>query len=119
MMGSNVGSDSRTIDEINFSNFTKNCKIEIHGCLTAHDMYVKDNICEELSELLYEAGKKESVVIGHSEKANPKINGSKTTIKQQDYRHGKRQVFNNGKIILTTYKKGRITYNDIKNALKK
>ena len=53
-------------------------------------------------EILYEAGKEESVVIGHSEKANPNINGSKTTIKQQDYRHGKRQIFNNGKIEISS-----------------
>lgn len=119
VMGSNVGEDSRTISDIDFSRFSKTCKIEIHGCLTARDMYVKDNICEELSELLYDGDRTDSIVIGHTEKANPNIKGSSTKNSEQDYRHGERLVFNNGKVILTTKKTGRITANEITNALKK
>lgn len=118
VMGSDVGEDSKTISEIDFSKFSKSCKIEIHGCLTAHDMYVKDNICEELSELLYNAGKTASIVIGHTEKANPNIKGSSTKNSEQDYRHGERQIFNNGKVISTTKRSGRITANEISKALK-
>ena len=74
---------------------------------------------EDLSEYLYKAGKENSVVIGHSTKANPNINGDKTKNEEQDYRHGKRKVFNNGNVILEVVKKGRITGLEIKEALNK
>ncbi|KAA1247984.1 hypothetical protein [Aquimarina sp. RZ0] len=130
IQGSDLHDDSRVIQDIELSKFTNGCKIEIHGCLTAHDMYVKDNICEELSELLYSEGKKKAVVIGHTERANPNIKDTKkwdekkkewiitkTTNKEQDYRQGERKVFHNGKVILTTTKKGRITGKEINNVI--
>lgn len=119
LYGSNKSDDSRIVQKIKFSRFTKNAKIEMHGCQTCYDMIVLDNMCEELSELLYKAGKTESVVIGHVDKANPNINADKTSDQQQDYRHGKRHIFNNGKIIWTTSKKGRITASEINAALGK
>ncbi len=126
--GSDLHDESDTIKNIDFKKFTENAKIEIHGCLTAGDAYIMDNIAADLSEYLYSAGKVNSVVIGHITKANPLINGepvrdengniiSGTTIKQQDYRHGKRVVYNNGEIILKTNKIGRITAKEINNAL--
>lgn len=118
--GRDKSAESCTVQKINFSKFTKNSKIEMHGCQTCYDMVVLDNMCEELSELLYKAGKTDSIVIGHEDKANPNIAGEgKTTNNQQDYRHGKRNVFNNGKIIFTTTKKGRITVQEINAALEK
>ena len=36
----------------------------------------------------------------------------------QDYHHGERKVYNNGKVILTTTKEGRITGEEIREALK-
>lgn len=118
--GSDKNDDSRTVKKINFSKFTVNSKIELHGCQTCYDMLILDNICEELSELLYQAGKTESVVIGHKDKANPNINGDgPMTNSQQDYRHGTRCLFNNGNAILTTTKKGRITASEINDALQK
>ena len=43
----------------------------------------------------------------------------KTKNEEQDYRHGKRKVFNNGNVILEVVKKGRITGLEIKEALNK
>ncbi len=65
-----------------------------------------DNIVEEISELLFGAGKKNAVVIGHATKGNPNINGSRTTIREQDYRHGHRVVYHNGSILFETREKG-------------
>ncbi|TDR30403.1 hypothetical protein [Hydromonas duriensis] len=106
------------ISSIDFSKFTNNAKIEIHGCNTAKGLLGADSICEDLSEYLYEAGKTKSIVIGHNTKANPNINGSKTTIQEQDYRSGERIGYNNGKAVLTTYVTGRISAQSINNALK-
>ncbi|MCD8418777.1 hypothetical protein J2Q11_13700 [Tenacibaculum finnmarkense genomovar finnmarkense] len=128
--GSDLHKDSRVISDIDFSKFTKTCKIEIHGCLTAHNMYLKDNICEELSELLYSNGKRKAVVIGHTERANPNIKNRKykdkktgkiieikTKNREQDYRQGERIIFHNGNKILTTKKKGRISGKEINDVL--
>lgn len=115
--GSDLHDESDVIQNIKFSKFTFSSKIEIHGCLTAAELYITDNIAEELSVLLFNAGKKESIVIGHSTKANPNINGAITTDAEQDYRHEERIVFNNGTIILKTIKKGRITADEINKAL--
>ena len=79
---------------------------------------------------MYEAGKTESMVIGHSTEANPNLPSTKRkkgeTDKErkkwanisQDYHHGERKVYNNGKVILTTTKEGRITGEEIREALK-
>lgn len=104
--------------------FTKNCKIEIHGCSTAStldprkpNVEVLDNFCQIFSQGLQEAGRTDGVVIGHRSKANPLINGSKTTLNQQDYRHGERAIYHNGTLKLITNEKGRIMPNTIKQAI--
>ena len=76
-----------------------------------------DNIVEEMSELLFKANKKNGVVIGHATKGNPNINGSRTTIKQQDYRHGHRVVYYNGNILFETREKGYLKQDVISNNL--
>lgn len=84
-----------------------------------NDISIIDKFVEELSELLYDAEKNNSVVIGHITKANPLINGDgKTTIAQQDYRHGGRNIYNNGDKLSTSYTKWRIGANEINLALK-
>ncbi len=115
--GSNLHEDSRKIDEINFKKCNNKCIIEIHGCLTAGNLYLHDNMCEELSELLYSNGKTEAIVIGHTERANPNIKGSITTNEEQDYRHGERKIFYNGRVIHTTKREGLITRNEIDDLL--
>ena len=120
--GWELSGEDKVLSDIDYSKFTNSCKIEIHGCLTAGTIPgfpFLDNFCEDLSEYLYKAGKENSVVIGHSTKANPNINGDKTKNEEQDYRHGKRKVFNNGNVILEVVKKGRITGLEIKEALNK
>ena len=89
-----------------------------------------DTIVINLSQYLYDAGKTESMVIGHSTEANPNLPSTKRkkgeTDKEwkeranisQDYRHGERKFYNNGKVILTTTKEGRITGEEIREALK-
>ena len=128
----NLSGDERLISDIDYNKFTTAAKIEIHGCNTAAVVRVAfwlDNLCEDLSENLYDAGKTNSVVIGHSTKANPNLPTTKIRKgesekawnirknKEQDYRHGKRKVYNNGECILTTKKQGRITAEEIRNAL--
>ena len=114
-----AGSDEGVINDIDFSKFTNNAKIEIHGCKSGADTYMVDNIAINLSENLYDADKLKSVVIAHLTKANPNINGEgKTKISEQDYRHGNRIIYNNGKKLFTTTSQGRITASDINDFLK-
>jgi hypothetical protein len=49
---------------------------------------------------------KNAIVIGHTTRGNPLINGSATTLLQQAYRHGERKIYNNGDLVLTTKEKG-------------
>lgn len=113
-----LSEDRGYISDISLAKFTNSCKIEIHGCNTANNYPVWGGMCKDLSEMLHKAGKTRAVVIGHSTKANPNINGVETTNKGQDYRHGERVIFHNGEVILITTKQGRITAPEIDAALK-
>ncbi|RAR64961.1 hypothetical protein C7401_10477 [Paraburkholderia unamae] len=97
---------SALIDEINFGKFAKNAKIELHGCTTADAESDTDNIAADFSSRLSEAGKTVSIVIGHADKANPNIKGGGEKNDEQDYRHGQRVVFSNGKIVKVTRQNG-------------
>jgi hypothetical protein len=110
---------SALVAEINFANFTANSKIELHGCRTAEHGADTDNIAAELSTLLYQAGGKASTVVGHADKANPNIKGGGEKNSEQDYRHGDRVVFHNGKIIKTTKQKGMISESEIERLAEK
>lgn len=94
-----IGIDGADIGEINFNNFTYNARIEIHGCNGASEDYPNKNIVHKISILLFNAGKKKSYAIGHTTKNNPNIKGSKTKIREQDYRHDRRAIYHNGTII--------------------
>lgn len=112
--------DQYAVSDIKVAKFTNACKIEIHGCTAAGNTTVNDNFCENLSEHLFAGGKKRVVVIGHSTKANPSINGEgKTKITEQDYRHGTRRIYHNGKLIGTYTQKGRISAKVINEMLAK
>lgn len=70
-----------------------------------------DNIAADLSIRLYQAGKRDAYVIGHADKANPNIKGGGEKNAEQDYRHGRRIVFHNGRIIRATSQNGFIDEN--------
>jgi hypothetical protein len=119
MTATDTHKESELISSILFDRFTSSAKIELHGCNTAYELYVFDNFAEELSELLYDAWKKDSVIIGHTTKSVPWINGEGNTLyKDQDYRHQERNIYNNGDKISTTNTRGRIGANEINLALK-
>lgn len=99
---------SALISEIDFAKFAVNAKVELHGCKTADAESDTDNIAADLSIRLYQAGKTTSIVVGHADKANPNIKGGGEKYEEQDYRHGQRVVFSNGKIVKVTKQKGRI-----------
>ena len=101
------------ISELSLGSFTNESKIEIHGCNTGNG---DDCFAAELSKALYDAGKKRSVVIGHQTYANPNIGGT-TSVTKQDYRHGKRAIFHNGKIVKIVNSSGRISANIINSSL--
>lgn len=101
------------ISSLKFSVFTKQSKIEIHGCNTGRG---NDCFASELSYQLYKAGKTQSIVIAHTTSANPNIEGT-NKISEQDYRHGSRIIYHKGKAIKTVTSSGRITANIIKEAL--
>ncbi|SPL69730.1 hypothetical protein [Acinetobacter stercoris] len=101
------------IAELNLKAFTNESKIEIHGCNTGRG---DDCFASELSKQLYDAGKVKSVVIGHASKANPNIGGT-TSVTKQDYRHGTRIIYHNGKALKTVTSSGRISANIIKAAI--
>lgn len=113
--GSNNWTNSYTLSDINFKAFTNESKIEIHGCHTALDGD-SDTLCALLSIALFKVGKKRSIVIGHSDYANPNRGGTKE-IAKQDYRHEERVIYNNGKVIAKTRIEGRISSSFIKKAL--
>ena len=115
--------NSGHVGEIDYNKFTDGAKIELHGCRAcsnAGDVGSEDeNIAAEMSIGLFGAGKKNAVVIGHSTKANPNIDGEgKTKIKDQDYRFNERVVYHNGAVLFKTKQKGRITGGQIRRALK-
>ncbi|MCK4623591.1 MAG: hypothetical protein KAT62_15430 [Desulfuromonadales bacterium] len=85
-----AGEDSAVLEDIDFSKFARNAKVEFHGCLTARDLIIADNFVEEFSEKLTEAGKDQAVVTGHTKRSNPQ--GAKN-----DYRHGQRIRYRGGK----------------------
>jgi hypothetical protein len=98
---------SALVDDINFSRFAVNAKLELHGCRTA-DASGQDNIAADLSSRLHKAGKKFAVVIGHADKANPNIKGGGESLVEHDYRHGQRVVFSNGIPVKASTQKGLI-----------
>lgn len=97
---------STVVTNIDFAKFSKNAKVELHGCRTADTESDGDNIAADFSSRLYEAGKTSAVVIGHADKANPNIKGGGEALTEQDYRHGQRVVFSNGKAIKVVKQNG-------------
>ena len=114
----NFSSDSRYVSDIDFKVFTEDARIQIHGCNTARGSMPGNTLVEEFSEQIYNAGRKKAYVIGHTDKSNPNINGAKTTIKQQDYRHGERSIYHNGILLKTTKQKGIIAHDEIQGLIK-
>lgn len=111
---------AHSVSDINWKKFTDNARVQLHGCLTASDWFrthdgkkvfptLVDNIVKQMSDELQSAGKKNALVIGHTTRGNPLINGNSTTLAQQDYRHGERKVYRNGKLVLTTTQTGFLT----------
>ncbi len=99
--------EQKVIYDIDFDRFIENgAIIEIHGCESGGDLYVIDSISKNLSEEL-----PNGYVIGHLTKANPNIGGT-TVNEKQDYRHGQRAIWKDGKIIKKTTKEGWLNPND-------
>lgn len=97
------------LQKLKWDRFADNAKVEFHGCKTAENPRDEDNIAADFSKRLYDAGKTKSAVIGHIINATPSINGEgKTDSKAQDYRHGPRAIFKNGKLTSQTSQKGAI-----------
>lgn len=119
-----------SIEEINFSRFSYDAVIEIHGCHAGTEVdSLPANICRRLSLALYMSGKQLAVVIGHGTRANPNLashtgaatshsgasavpaspaGGFRESVLTQDYRHGLRMVYFNGRTILATRVAGAI-----------
>ncbi|WP_332605836.1 hypothetical protein [Acinetobacter sp. ESBL14] len=57
------------------------------------------------------------MAIGHASKENPSIDGT-TSIKEQDYQHGIRIIFHNGKAIKKVTSSDRISTDIIRSALR-
>lgn len=104
---------SALIGDIDFARFTMNAKIELHGCATAAADSDTDNIAADFSVRLVQAGKRNTVVIGHADKANPNIKGGGEKNSEQDYRHGRRIVFHNGRILRATNQRGLISETEL------
>ncbi len=114
----NFSPESRYVSDIDFKVFTDDARIQIHGCNTARGSMPGNTLVEEISEQIYKAGRKKAYVIGHTDKSNPNINGSKTTIKQQDYRHGERSIYHNGGLLIKIKKKGIVAHDEIQRLIK-
>jgi hypothetical protein len=105
------------VTNIRFGAFADNAIIELHGCQTAGTYGPFDSIAAKLSQGLSGAGKKTAVVIAHLDKANPNIGGTKNVLKQ-DYRHGRRVIIHNGKIVHEFTRTGRIKPSDVAKYVK-
>ncbi|CAN5890586.1 hypothetical protein BH11BAC7_BH11BAC7_25290 [soil metagenome] len=116
------GDEGGTIYDFENDKFATDAVIEFHGCRIADspEVFIYDNIAENLSEQLYDDDKTSAVVIGHATKADPKINGEDTTTEQQqDYRHKERIVYHNGEVLFRTKVKRHIGKDIIKTYLDK
>jgi hypothetical protein len=152
--GGDLRNSSRmaSIEEINFSHFSYDAVIEIHGCHAGVEVdSLPANICRRLSQALYMSGRQLAVVIGHGTRANPNLHTAtgghsgaaaishsgasaalhtgaaapttkpgiasqavsgadfRESVLAQDYRHGLRMVYFNGRTILATRVAGGIT----------
>ncbi|WP_254422454.1 hypothetical protein [Helicobacter bilis] len=98
--------EKRTIYDVKFDRFiSKGAIIEIHGCESGGDLYVIDSISKNLSEEI-----PQGYVVGHTTKTNPNIDNTQDNTKQ-DYRHGVRAIWQNGKVIKKTTQKRWINFN--------
>jgi hypothetical protein len=118
------GSRMASIEEIDFSHFSYNAVIEIHGCHAGTEVDTEPtNICRRFSIAMYMSGKQLAVAIGHKTRANPNpklsmvqshtgpsapLAGYRESVLSQDYRHGLRTVYFNGRPILATRQPGAI-----------
>lgn len=114
----NFSSESRYVSDIDFKVFTNDARIQVHGCNTARGSMPGNTLVEEISERIYKGGRKKAYIIGHTDKSNPNIYGSKTTIKQQDYRHGERSIYHNGQLLTKTRKAGIIVHDEMQRLIK-
>jgi hypothetical protein len=105
------------VSDIRFDVFANDAIIELHGCQTAGNSLAIDSVAAKFSTGLYNASKKNAVVIAHLDKANPNIGGTKNVVKQ-DYRHGHRVVLQNGNIIYSVSKSGRVNLAEIAKHLR-
>ena len=83
-----IGDESALLSDIEFDRFKPDCQAEFHGCRTAEDLSLLDSFATQFSQELDE----DATVTAHTDPANPA--GPK-----YDYRHGKRVVLKNGKVI--------------------
>jgi hypothetical protein len=133
--GGDLRNSSRmaSIEEIDFSHFSYDAVIEIHGCHAGGGVdSLPGNMCRRLSRALYMSGKQLAVVIGHGTRANPNEArgagthsgvaaapgpGFRESVVAQDYRHGLRLVYFNGRTILATRTPGAISSGAIISAI--
>lgn len=135
--GGDLHNSSRmaSIEEIDFSHFSYDAVVEVHGCHAGTGVdSLPANICRRLSLALYMSGKQLAVVIGHGTRANPNAfvsggsrsgvaalpapaGGFRESVLAQDYRHGLRMVYFNGRSILATRVSGAIPQAAIVSAI--
>lgn len=133
--GGDLRNSSRmaSIEEIDFAHFSYDAVIEIHGCHGGGGVdSLPGNMCRRLSRALYKSGKRLAVVIGHGTRANPNEArgagthsgvaaapgpGFKESVLSQDYRHGLRLVYFNGRTVLATRVPGAIPSAEIVGAI--
>lgn len=123
------------IEEIDFSRFSYDAVVEIHGCHGGAEVdSLPGGICRRLSSALYMSGKQLAVAIGHVTRANPNLRqvgartagaavsapvshsgsaavsgaGFRESVLAQDYRHGLRMIYFNGRTILATRQTGAV-----------
>jgi hypothetical protein len=126
------GSRMAYIEEIDFSRFSYDAVIEIHGCHGGTEVdSLPGGICRRLSLALYMSGKQLAVAIGHVTRANPNLSRTRTgtaavsastgvfreSVLAQDYRHGLRMIYFNGRTILATRHTGAVPRAEVISAI--
>jgi hypothetical protein len=111
----NWNSKSDSLQNIKYEAFTDGAKVEFHGCNTGSNAE-QFNFARVFSFGLQLFGKKNAVVIGHADAANPNAH---STLKGDDYRHGLKRVFHAGETLFLTKQEGRISADTINFYLQK
>jgi hypothetical protein len=117
------GTGAASITDISFANFVNDARIEFRGCNAAntddpHFRRIRHLgrhliLAKAISEHLNAASRTRSYVIGHATGSTPNIPGRTGC----DYRHGRRVIYHNGRVLYETRDRGHIPHEAVQRRM--